>query len=96
MQKKNTSSGGDLEIPIKVINSIFHVIAEPLCYIFNKCISLGYFPSRLKIAQVTPVFKDGETVFLSFQHFRHPMFSMAAINFFQKRPLFALVSSNIR
>ena len=38
--------------------------------------------------------QDGKKVFLSFQHFCHPMFSMAAINMFQKRSPFALVSSD--
>ena len=58
---KNTSSGGHLDIPIKVVTSIIHVISEPLCFIFNRCITTGYFPNNLKIAQVTPVFKAGES-----------------------------------
>ena len=58
-QLKNTSSGGHLDIPSKVVKCIINLIADILSKIFNKCISDGYFPDILKIAQVTPVYKSG-------------------------------------
>ena len=36
------------------------VIAPFLTNIFNACISTGYFPKVLKIAEVVPIFKKGE------------------------------------
>ena len=56
---KNTSSGGHLDIHSKLVKCIIYLIADALSKIFNKCISDGYFPSILKIAQVTPVYKSG-------------------------------------
>ena len=58
---KNTSSGGHLEIPTKVVKCIVNLIAKPLSIILNKCIIAGYFPDQLKIAQVIPVFKAGDS-----------------------------------
>ena len=56
---KNTSSGGHLDIPSKVVKCIGDIISTPLSTIFNRCITTGYFPNILKVAQVTPVFKSG-------------------------------------
>ena len=37
------------------------VIISPLiCNIFNSCIEQGKFPDSLKIAQVVPIFKEGD------------------------------------
>ena len=34
-------------------------LAKPLADIFNKCLTAGVFPDSLKIAQVTPIYKNG-------------------------------------
>ena len=58
---KNSSSGGYLDVPTRVIKSIASIISESLSIILNECICNGIFPDKLKIAQVTPVFKSGDT-----------------------------------
>ena len=35
-------------------------ISEPLSFIFNLCISQGYFPLELKTGCITPTYKKGE------------------------------------
>ena len=58
----NSSSNGSgyLGIPFKVVQSIIELISVRLSHIFNKCISNGYFPKKLKIAQVVPIHKSGD------------------------------------
>ena len=53
---QNTKSS---EIPIKVIKHIRNAIAPYLCKLYNSCISLGSFPSCLKIGRIIPVYKKG-------------------------------------
>ena len=57
---KSTCGGGSLCIPGRVVQVIINLIAHPLAVIFNKCISNGYFPDSLKIAEVVPIFKAGD------------------------------------
>ena len=54
------SSGGYLGIPAKVFKDNLDIICDPLCRIYNLCISKGYFPKKLKIAKITPIFKAGD------------------------------------
>ena len=56
--KPNSSTGYD-EIDIKVVKPIIHKISEHLSEIFNQCLKCGEFPTSLKIARVTPIFKSG-------------------------------------
>ena len=53
---QNTKSS---DIPINVIKHIWHTIAPYLCKLYNSCISLGDFPSCLKIDRITPIYKKG-------------------------------------
>ena len=62
--KSNSSAGYD-GIDIKVIKKIIHLISEHLSAIFNQCLECGEFPTALKIAKVTPIFKSGSTEILS-------------------------------
>ena len=65
---KNKSSSGVDDIPVTILkSSIFH-IAKPLAAIINCSLSTGVFPDTLKIARVTPIFKDGEKEL--FQNYR--------------------------
>ena len=56
--KPNSSTGYD-EIDIKVIKRIIHKISEHLSAIFNQCLKGEEFPTSIKIACVTPIFKSG-------------------------------------
>ena len=38
-----------------------NIIAHPISAILNQCIAFGYFPDKLKIAKVIPVYKVGST-----------------------------------
>ena len=55
--KYSKSAGFDHFSP-KAIKVIIYIIAQPLCDIFNKSPSTGIFPSKLKIAKVTPIYKS--------------------------------------
>ena len=39
---------------------IKHLIAQPICYLINLSFSNGTFPSLLKVACITPIFKEGD------------------------------------
>ena len=54
---KNSSPGYD-DICAKVIKSSFEFFIEPLTYIFNLSLTQGVFPTELKTARVTPIFKS--------------------------------------
>ena len=43
-----------------LLNRIFKIIAPPLCVIINQSLVTGFFPDRLKIAKVIPLFKKGD------------------------------------
>ena len=49
------ASGPD-KIPGRLLNEIAPQIACSLCRLFNLSLSLGMFPDRWKLADVTPVF----------------------------------------
>ena len=53
-------SHGHNKINILLIKSIINVIVKPLCIIFNKSFLTGQFPSFLKIARMTPIYKCGD------------------------------------
>ena len=49
------------DIDNKLIKLCNTVISPSLCNIFNSCIQLEIFPNSLKIAEVVPVFKKGDS-----------------------------------
>ena len=51
--------GTDIEISIKILKTSAPFILSPLTYIFNKIISKGIFPERLKFPEIIPVHKKG-------------------------------------
>ncbi|CAG2184882.1 unnamed protein product [Mytilus edulis] len=57
----NKSSGTD-NIGPQILKISAPCIASPLTYIFNRMIDTGIYPSLLKNAKVTPVYKDGDKV----------------------------------
>ena len=57
--KSKTSHGYD-EISDKILKASAPFILSPLTYIFNKVLSSGIFPDRLKYSEVQPLFKKGK------------------------------------
>ena len=56
--KLNKSPGYD-EVSFNVIKKCFGSLHKPLLHIFNVSLQNGTFPDELKIARVTPLFKNG-------------------------------------
>ena len=53
---------GPFSIPIPILKSIKHLVAEPLKHIFNISFSSGIVPESFKVANITPVFKKGSQI----------------------------------
>jgi hypothetical protein len=47
-------------ITIKILKISTSFISSPLSYIFNKSMLSGIFPTRLKFANIKPIFKNGD------------------------------------
>jgi len=63
LNTKNSSSYD--EISKKLLKISANYICSPLTYIFNKSISTGIFPDRLKYLIIKPLYKKGERTDLS-------------------------------
>ncbi len=57
--KSNKSAGID-EVSCRVLISVIDLISVPLAYIFNFSFTSGRVPDSLKIARITPIYKNGE------------------------------------
>jgi hypothetical protein len=57
--KRKNSYGYD-EISIRILKASTPYVLSPLTYIFNKILSTGIFPDRLKFADVKPLYKKGD------------------------------------
>ena len=44
---------------LKLLKANEKFFAEAICFYFNKSLENGKFPNRLKLANITPVFKKG-------------------------------------
>jgi len=62
---KTKDSYGYDEISSRILNISAPYILSPLTYIFNKILSTGIFPERLKFSEVKPFFK--KDLLLNFQ-----------------------------
>ena len=49
-------------IPVYLLKKIAYYIAPILCKIINQSFSTGKFPKSLKLSQITPIFKNGNTL----------------------------------
>ena len=58
---KNKQSSSHDGITNVLLKHIIESIAQPLCYIFNKSLSQGVFPDIMKLAEVIPLHKNGDT-----------------------------------
>ena len=47
------------DIPVKIITANENFFAEAICFYFNKSLENGKFLNCLKLANITPVFKQG-------------------------------------
>ena len=56
--KANKTPGYD-NINVKVVKKIYEELKTPLMRIFNLLLSTGFFPDKLRIAKVSPIFKNG-------------------------------------
>ena len=61
---KNSSPGHD-GMSSKVIKQTYHIYLPVLVHLLNLSITQGYFPPKLKIAKVVPLFKSGNSELLS-------------------------------
>lgn len=57
---KNNASRDIYDLNATLFKHISSHICQPLEYIFNLCISLGIFPSALKISKIIPLYKSGD------------------------------------
>ena len=57
--KRNKSAGYD-NLHVNVIRSMCHELKIILRNIFSQSLSTGIFPDKMKIAKVSPVFKNGK------------------------------------
>ena len=57
--KPNKTPGYD-NINVNVVKKIYKELKAPLMRVFNLSLSTGIFPDKLKIAKVSPIFKNGE------------------------------------
>ena len=57
--KSNKTPGYD-NINVNVVKKIYEELKTSLMRIFNPALSTGIFPDKLKIAKVSPIFKNGE------------------------------------
>ena len=62
---KNTSSMGDDNIPLHIVTSCEPDIVEVLTHIINTSMAEGTFPDTLRIAEIIPVFKSGDSKSIS-------------------------------
>jgi len=47
------------DIPVKILKENSDIFGSYICDFFNDCVERGDFPSILKLANITPVFKKG-------------------------------------
>ena len=57
--KTNKSAGYD-NLHAIVIRSMYHELKILLMNIFSQSLSTGIFPDKMKIAKVSPIFKNGK------------------------------------
>ena len=74
--KQKNSSGHD-QISTSLLKNVKSIIIKPITIIINQCLKTGIFPDDLKIAEVIPLFKNGENT--SFNNYR-PISLLPAIS----------------
>ena len=59
------SSGSIFSFSSAVLEETKGIISNVLSYIFNLCVTQGYFPEELKIGRITPIFKKGSKTLIN-------------------------------
>ena len=59
IQKLKNKNLGVTDIAVPVIKRNCILLSHPLSILFNQSVSTGTFPSALKFAKVTPIYKSG-------------------------------------
>ena len=60
-QMKTNKALGSNSIPTKTLKMNQQIIAKPLTYLINLSFSIGVFPDLLKITNIIPNFKKGDS-----------------------------------
>jgi hypothetical protein len=47
-------------LPTKLLKLFADQLAAPLCYLFNKSLSMGHVPAQWKLANIIPIYKKGD------------------------------------
>lgn len=55
---KQSSDHDDLDTLL--IKQVINEIVKPLCHIYNLSFTMGEFPNHMKIAKITPIYKNGD------------------------------------
>ena len=65
------------EIAPKILKWAAELFAPVLLIIFNKCISLGYYPNSMKVGKVSPLYKkwekDDQNNYRPTNYYSHPI-----------------------
>ena len=59
-QLKHKNSCGYDEVTTKILKTVSPFIVSPLTHIYNRMLSTGTFPDRLKYSEIKPIYKKGE------------------------------------
>ena len=64
-QLKSSSSKGVDGVSAKIVKAVIEEISLPLATIFNISLTNGYFPDKLKISKVIPIYKSDDRLFIN-------------------------------
>ena len=62
---KNRKAFTHLGIPVKILVDVFDIYTDLIKRIYDNFVVKGEFPSKLKLADIKPVFKKGDSTEIS-------------------------------
>ena len=99
--KNKTSYDAD-DINMTIIKSVFQSILKPFVHICNKSFQSGVFPEKMKLAKITPLFKENDkqvvnnyrpiSLLPQFSKIMEKLFSKRLDNFIEKNKVLKTVS----